>query len=127
MRNTRLMVLLLTVLVFGLILSGCGNKAQQEKGSSTTKGAIVAYCGEKGIDIPALNVSADKKVSGKDPDWEIDYAFPAAAEGEGYFFLLHKTSGGWTVIANTSKVGWTAEQLRALGAPADLVLSPTGP
>ena len=127
MRNARLMVLLLIVLVFGLTLSGCGNKAQQGKGTSTPKGAIVEYCEEKGIDIPALNVSADKKVSVKDPDWEIDYAFPAAAEGEGYFFLLHKTSGGWTVIAHTAKVGWTAEQLKALGAPTDLVLSPAGP
>jgi len=127
MKNARLIVLLLTVLVLGLILSGCGNKAQQEKGSSTQKEAIVEYCDEKGIDIPALNVSADKTVSGKDPDWEIDYAFPAAAEGEGYFFLLHKTGGGWTVITNTAKVGWTAEQLKALGAPTDLVISPTGP
>lgn len=127
MRNTRLMVLLLTVLVFGLVLSGCGNKAQQEKGYSTPKGAIEEYCKEKGVDIPDMNVSADKKVSGKDPNWEVDYAFPAAAEGEGYFFLLHKTGGGWMVTAHTAHVGWTAEQLKAFGAPTDLVLSPTGP
>jgi hypothetical protein len=124
MRKTGLMVLLLAVLV--LVLSGCGEKAQQEKAYATPKEAIVAYCNEKGVHIRDLNISSDKKVSVHDPDWEIDYAFPAAAEGEGYFFLLHKTSGGWMVIAHTAKVGWTAEQLRKFGAPTDLVLYPKG-
>jgi hypothetical protein len=54
--------------------------------------------------------------------WEVDYAFPSDAEGEGTFFLVHKVDGGWTVVASTDKAGWTTEELKKLGAPADLAV-----
>jgi hypothetical protein len=106
-------------------LAGCGTKettVDTGDNQSDVKSAIEEYCAANGIDIPGLTVSGEKQVSQKDPNWEVDYAFPAEAEGEGVFFLLHKTSGGWVVVAHTEEVGWTAEQLKALGAPTDLVL-----
>jgi len=42
------------------------------------------------------------------------------AEGEGTFFLVHKVDGGWIAVASTDKAGWTADELKQLGAPADL-------
>lgn len=124
-------VLVIGVLVIGLVaLVGCGGGKDEEavvdtstqEGSDTPRGAIESYCNEKGIDIPDLTVSREKQVSVQDPTWEIDYAFPAEAEGTGQFFLLHNAVEGWVVVAHTTsgQTGWTAEQLGALGAPADL-------
>ena len=131
MRNARPIVLFLTLLAAGLLLVACGDAAQTEEGAATQKAAITAYCDKNSIDIPDLTVSGDDgfgdkpTVSEEDPSWEIDYAFPAAAEGDGEFFLLHKTDAGWTVVASTKEVGWTSAQLKELGAPTDIVLDPT--
>jgi hypothetical protein len=125
--------LFLTLLAAGLLLVACGDAAQTEEGAATQKAAILGYCDKNGIDIPELTVSGDDgfgdkpTVSKENPSWQIDYAFPAEAEGEGQFFLLHKTDAGWTVVAHTDKgqVGWTADELKGLGAPTDIVLDPT--
>jgi len=99
--------------------------------AATQKQAIVAYCKAAGIDIPDMRVNTEDAdiegptVSKEDPSWEIDYAFPADAEGKGVFFLVHKADGNYTVVADTRKAGWTAKQLEELGAPADIVLDPT--
>jgi len=99
--------------------------------AATQKQAIVAYCTAAGIDIPDMVVNtedADSEppmVSKEDPSWEIDYAFPADAEGRGVFFLVHKADGNWSVVSDTGQAGWTAKQLKDLGAPADLVLDAT--
>jgi hypothetical protein len=92
----------------------------------TQKAAIVAYCRAAGIYIPDMIVNtedADSEpplVSGTDPSWEVDYAFPADAEGEGVFFLVRKDGGDYKVIADTRRAGWTAKELKQLGAPEDL-------
>ena len=131
MRRNKSIVLFLTLLAVGLLLVACGDTAQPEDGAATQKAAIQGYCDANGIDIPQLNVSGDDgygdkpTVSKEDPTWEIDYAFPAEAEGEGQFFLLRKTDGGWVVVAATKEAGWTSAQLKELGAPADIVLDPT--
>jgi len=99
--------------------------------AATQKQAIVAYCKAAGIVIPNMVVNtedADSEpptVSKEDPSWEIDYAFPADAEGRGVFFLVHKVDGNYTVVSDTGKAGWTAKQIEELGAPADLLLDPT--
>ena len=96
--------------------------------AATQKQAIEAYCTAAGIDIPGMVVNtedADSEpplVSKEDPSWEVDYAFPADAEGRGVFFLVRKVDGSYKVIADTRKAGWTAKQLKELGAPADLTL-----
>lgn len=97
-------------------------KEGSEESSASPGPAIEKYCKEHHIDIPELNVSNEKDVSASDPSWEVVYAFPAEAEGNGQFFLVQRTAESWTVIAHTegAQAGWTAEQLEALGAPADL-------
>lgn len=94
------------------------------EGSGTQKEAIEDYCREEDITIEGLTVSFEKEVSAQDPDWEIDYAFPAEAEGKGQFFLLHRVDGEWMVVAHTegNQAGWTAAELQAVGAPADLAV-----
>jgi hypothetical protein len=136
MSSVRLLALALALLAplatAGLLVAGCGGDDAQAEGAATQKAAIQAYCDANGIDIPELNVSGDDgfgdkpTVSVEDPDWEIDYAFPAAQEGTGRFFLLHKTDTGWTVVAHTGegRTGWTADELNDLGAPADLAEQP---
>lgn len=106
---------------YAIVVEGERDDSQQE-GFSTRKEAIDEYCQENGIEMDSLTVSSEKEVSVEDSDWEIDYAFPAEAEGEGQFFLLHKSGGSWEVLANTAgdQTGWTAEELQMLGAPADL-------
>jgi hypothetical protein len=98
------------------------SKNGQPQSFDPLKEAIEKYRDENGITMPDLVVSQEKTVSVQDPSWEIDYAFPAEAEGTGQFFLLHKTGDGWAVVAHTEAgaTGWTAEQLGALGAPTDL-------
>lgn len=133
MRCAKSIVFFLTLLAAGLLLVARGDAAQTEVGAATQKAAIQGYCDKNSIDMPDLTVSGDDgygdkpTVSKEDPSWQIDYAFPAAAEGTGEFFLLHKTDGGWTVVAHTDKgqVGWTADELKGLGAPTDIVLDPT--
>ncbi|RJP30800.1 MAG: hypothetical protein C4536_09365, partial [Actinobacteria bacterium] len=71
------------------------------KGYATVEEAIEAYCAANGIVIPDLTISEEKQVSQQDPAWEVDYAFPAEAEGEGVFFLLQNSDGAWAVIAHT--------------------------
>ena len=119
MRGNRSIVLFLTLLAAGLPLVACGDAAQTEEGAATQKAAIEAYCDRNSIDIPQPTLASDgygdkPTVSKEDPGWEIDFAFPAEAEGAGQFFLLHKTDGGWT-----------ADELKNLGAPTDIVLDPT--
>lgn len=101
---------------FAIVVEG------EEEDSEAQKEAIVNYCREEGIDIPDLTVSDEKEVSRENPDWEIDYAFPAEAEGTGQNFLLHKVDEDWVVVAHTEKeqIGWTTSELEALGAPVDL-------
>jgi hypothetical protein len=142
MRGAKLTTLVLTLLAAGLLLAGCGGSEQTDegtptptaKGAATQKAAIQAYCDEIGLDMPDLCVSGDDgygdkpTVSAEDPNWEIDYAFPADEEGGGHFFLLHKVDGSWTVVAiadYTDQIGWTAAQLEELGAPTDIVLDPS--
>lgn len=90
--------------------------------SASRKEAIDSYCRENGIVMDSLTLSAEREVSAEDPDWEIDYAFPAESEGSGQFFLLHRAGGQWAVVAHTEggQTGWTAAELEALGAPSDL-------
>lgn len=98
------------------------DEESEQSDSAAIKKAIEGYCQEKGIEMASLTVSEEKSVSTEDPDWEIDYAFPAEAEGTGQFFLLHKTGTDWAVIAHTegAQTGWTAVQLEGFGAPRDL-------
>ena len=133
MRGNKSIVLFLTLLAAGLLLVACGGTAQPKEGAATRKAAIQGYCDKNSIVMTDLPLSGDDgfgdkpTVSKEEPSWEIDYAFPAAAEGTGEFFLLHETDAGWTVVANTDKgrVGWTAAELKDLGAPTDMVLDPT--
>ena len=111
--------------------AGTGNGVQfevkekaQDGTSETPVEVIEEYCAENGIDVSGWEYDVTV-VSSSDPDWKIDYGFPPEAEGEGIFFLLHKKSGAWTVVAHTSDAGWTTDQLKALGAPTDLTLGPT--
>jgi hypothetical protein len=138
MRSAKSVVLLMALLVVGLLVVGCATTAPTgrtptttaptEQASATQKAAIAKYIAANNISIPEMNVAGtdgygDKPtVSKEDPNWEIDYAFPAAEEGAGTFFLLRKAGGGWTVVAHTAKgkVGWTADELKALGAPTDI-------
>lgn len=124
MKHVRWVVVVVSMVVAGLVLTACGGKSGSSAGYPTQKEAIASYCAEKGIDIPELVVSGEKEVSATDANWEIDYAFTPDKEGEGTFFLLHKTGNGWTVVAHTQEVGWSAEQLKALGAPTDIVVDP---
>jgi hypothetical protein len=135
------LAVLAALTVGGMLLAGCGDDGQTEsaasptsQGAATQKEAIQAYCDEIGLDMPDLQVSGEDgygdpaTVSKEDPNWEIDYAFPADQEGDGHFFLLHKVDGSWTVVAiadYTDQVGWTAAQLEELGAPTDIVIDPT--
>jgi len=129
----------LVLLAAGLLVAGCGGSDQEGTGSpsavasaaATQKAAIQAYCDAHTIAMADLNVSGDDgygdkpTVSKADPSWRIDYAFPAAEEGAGQFFLLHKADGGWVAVAATSEAGWTTAQLKELGAPTDIVIDPT--
>lgn len=124
MKHVTWVVVIVGMVVAGLVLSGCGEKSGSSSGRPTQKEAITSYCAEKGIDIPDLVVSGEKEVSSTDANWEINYAFTPDKEGEGTFFLLHKTGNGWTVVAHTQEVGWSAGQLKALGAPTDIVMDP---
>ncbi len=135
------LVVLAALTLGGLLLAGCGSDDQGDdtasptsQGAATQKEAIQAYCDKISLDMPDLCVSGEDgygdpaTVSAEDPDWEIDYAFPAEAEGDGHFFLLHKVDGSWTVVAiadYTDQLGWTAAQLEELGAPTDMILDPT--
>ncbi|MBM3146777.1 MAG: hypothetical protein FJ000_02660 [Actinobacteria bacterium] len=143
-RGARVSALLVSLAVLaaltlgGMLLAGCGGGDQTDgaasptsQGAATQKEAIQAYCDEIGLDMPDLQVSGEDgygdpaTVSATDPNWEIDYAFPADAEGDGHFFLLHEVDGSWTVVAiadYTDQIGWTAAQLEELGAPSDLTL-----
>jgi hypothetical protein len=141
MRRSKLAISLLALsvsalLAIGLLAAGCGGGEGDEGSPSpaaaaTQKAAIQEYCDANGITMADLNVSGDDgygdqpTVSAQDPSWEIDYAFPAAQEGGGRFFLLHRADGGWTVVAATQEVGWTTAQLQELGAPTDIVIDPT--
>lgn len=105
------------------IISIEGREEEPEPGSHDTREeAIREYCREHGISIPSLTISAEKTVSVQDPAWEILYAFPAEAEGEGRSFLLRRVAGDWVVVAHTrvDQIGWTAAELEAAGAPVDL-------
>ncbi len=120
----RWVVVVAGVLMVGLLLAGCGGEANTAAGYATQKEAIEKYCVEKSIDIPDLVVSGEKEVSAADAGWEINYAFTPDQEGAGTFFLLHKTADGWMVVAHTQEVGWTADELKGLGAPTDIVVDP---
>ena len=136
--HARLASPFLALLAAGLLVVGCGggqtgagSPSPGATGAATQKAAIQGYCDKNSIDMPDLTVSGDDghgdkpTVSKEDPSWEIDYAFPAAEEGAGTFFLLHKTASGWGAVAATREVGWTSAQLKELGAPTDIVIDPT--
>jgi len=95
----------------------------------TPQEAVQWYVNVKGIDMSDVRISGEDgfgdkpTVSTEDPAWEIVYAFPAEAEGDGDFFLMRETDGGWQVMATTAgsdATGWTAAELERLGAPTDL-------
>ena len=127
-----LALLVAVVVTAGVLAAACGEDDAQTEAAATQKEAIQAYCDANGIDIPELTVSGDDgfgdkpTVSTEDPSWQIDYAFPAAQEGTGTFFLLQQTDAGWSVVAHTAQgqTGWTADELAQLGAPADLAQEP---
>jgi hypothetical protein len=99
-------------------------KKQDERTAATPVEAIEEYCESRGINVSDWEFDVTV-VSDIDTNWRIDYGYPPTAEGEGIFFLLNKEEDAWAVIAHTREAGWTANQLRALGAPSDLVLEPT--
>ncbi len=124
MKHVRWMVVIIGVVAVGLLLAACGGKTETASGFPTQKEAIEKYCAEEGIDVPELVVSGEKEVSATDANWEINYAFTPDKEGEGTFFLVHKTAAGWAVVTHTQEVGWTADELKAVGAPVDIVIDP---
>jgi nicotinamidase-related amidase len=89
---------------------------------NTPTAAILDYCKKNGINSSGMTFSV-LVVSASDPNWKIDLGKKVGHEAESMQFLLHKDGGKWTVIESSSD-GWTAAQLKALGAPEDLVTQP---
>lgn len=82
---------------------------------STPLPAMLEFLKNRKIDTKDMTFSvvATSKI---DPSWKLD---KAEKEGEPtYYFLFRETADGWTLI--DFGTGFTAEQMRTVGAPSDL-------
>ena len=84
--------------------------------------AILDYCKKNDIDTTGMTFSV-AKASSIDPDWKIDVGYVGGRAGTDVLFLLNEVKGKWIVIAHRGEA-WTADELKELGAPTDLVLEP---
>lgn len=66
MKHVRWVVVVVSMVVAGSLLTACGAKSGSSAAYPTQKEAIASYCAEKGIDIPELVVSGEKEVSSTD-------------------------------------------------------------
>lgn len=89
---------------------------------NTPLAAILEYCKKNNIDTTGMTFSV-LTVSKSDPNWKIDLGHKAGQQAESMQFLLHKVNEEWTVVQHSAE-GWTAEQLKALGAPDDMATMP---
>lgn len=82
--------------------------------------AMTAYLQSKGLDGTNMSFSV-VSLSRSNPGWKVDKGTKANIAPS--YFLLHSVPGGWTVVDYGP--GFTAAQMTADGAPADLAPTPT--
>lgn len=82
--------------------------------------AMTAYLQSKGLDGTNISFSV-VSLSKSNPGWKVDKGTKANIAPS--YFLLHSVPGGWTVVDYGP--GFTAAQMTADGAPADLAPTPT--